>query len=256
MSTIRFTSRKAPATDRAPAAPALVLCAHGARGGLSAAPAHAARLARLGRFSAVRWGCVTGEPELTAVIGSLPARDILIAPLLMAEGYTADEVLPTTLAGLAQPGRVLTLCRPVGSHPRIAALIGRAARETCAARGWNPEETALIVLGHGTPRNAASAETARRHSAALARARVFARVEAAFLEQPPDLPETLRRCAGERHAVIVGLFADRGLHADQDVPRLLRETGSAAAYAGPVGARPEIADLILDQVAAVSRSAA
>jgi len=251
MSTTRSIIPKAPATNGArTAAPALVLCAHGARGGLSAAPAHAARLARLGRFSVVRWGCVKGEPQIEAVIDLLPARDILIAPLLMAEGYTAGKILPATLAGLVRPDRTVTLCRPVGSHPRIAELIATAARETCVEHGWRPEETALIVLGHGTPRDDSSADTARRHAAALARAGAFAGVETAFLEQRPDLTDALRSCARHRHAVIVGFFADRGRHADRDVPRLLREAGSAAAYAGPIGIRPEIAELVLDQIAA------
>lgn len=256
MSTTRSTSRKAPATDAAAGAPALVLCAHGARGGLSAAPSHAARLDRLGLFSTVRWGCVKGEPQIAAVIESLSAQEILVAPLLMAEGYTAGEVLPAALADLARPNRSLTLCRPVGSHPRMATLIADAAQEACATRGWRPEKTALIVLGHGTGRDESSAETCRRHVAALARAGGFARVEPAFIEQAPGLDEALRACAEQRHAVVVGLFADRGLHADEDVPRLLRESGSAAAYAGPVGARPEIVELILDQVAAARRRAA
>lgn len=257
MSTTKSTSPKAPAISaEGNDAPALVLCAHGARGGLNAAPAHAESLARLDCFSTVRWGCLMGKPELAAVIDSLPAPDILVAPLLMAEGYTAGVVLPALLAKLARPGRELTLCRPVGSHPRMIELIEDAARETCSKRGWRVEETALILLAHGTPRNAKSSATARRHAAALAGAGPFPRVETAFLEQEPELAEALRNCAGQRHVVVVGLFADRGLHADQDVRRLLCQANSAAAYAGPVGARSEIVELVLDQIAAARRQVA
>ena len=256
MSTTRSACPKAPATERPARRAALVLCAHGTRGGLVEAPLHAARLARLGRFAEVRVASLTGEPTLGAVVAGLSADEVYVVPLLMAEGYTAAEVLPRALAELPQNGRPVTLCRPIGSHPRMADLLEKAATATCRGRGWQPGETALVVLGHGTPRNAASTGTALDHAARLARRGRFARVETAFLEQAPGLAEVLESCASCRGTVVVGLFADRGLHPDLDVPRILEAFGARAAYAGPVGALPEIGELILDRVGAACVEAA
>lgn len=233
-----------------------MLCAHGARGGLVEAPLHAARIARLGRFAEVRVASLTGGPSLSAVVEGLRAEEAYVVPLLMAEGYTSAEILPRALAGRPSGAPRAILCRPIGSHPRMADLVAQAATATCRARGWSAGETALVVLGHGTPRNAQSTGTALRHAACLARDGRFARVETAFLEQAPGLPEILDACAGCAGTVVVGLFADRGVHADQDVPGILEGFGARVAYAGPVGALPDIAELILDQVAAASARSA
>ena len=256
MSTTRFASPKAPATDRRDRSAALVLCAHGARGGLVEAPLHAAQIARLGRFSEVRVASLTSEPTLGSVVAGLRADEAYIVPLLMAEGYTATEVLPRALTALPPGGPRVTLCRPIGSHPRMANLLERAATASCLARGWLPGETALVVLGHGTGRNPDSSGTALEHAARLARGGHFARIETAFLEQTPGLREVLESCGSCPGAVVVGLLADRGLHADQDVPGILAAFGGKVAYAGPVGARPEITELILDRAATAGARAA
>ncbi len=250
MFSTRSIYRTAPATEWLPASSGLVICGHGVRGGPGSAPRHAATIARLGRFAEVRVCCLNGRPCLEEVLSRMRTQSIYIVPLLMAEGYTAQRRLADALDDDAEDGKQVVVCRPVGVNPRLSDLIAASARRTCRDRGWAPGDCALIVMAHGTPRSAAAAATAIEHAARIARRQDFAEVATAFLDEAPSLPEALRSMAS-RYCVVVGLFADRGVHGEGDVLRLLSDWGGAAAYAGPVGIMPEIAALILEQVDAL-----
>jgi sirohydrochlorin ferrochelatase len=61
------------------------------------------------------------------------------------------------------------------------------------------------------------------------------------------VPDALEGLSAAR-CVAVGLFVDAGEHGQQDIPALLAPARERAAYAGPIGPDPLIAELILDQV--------
>lgn len=252
MSLTRPASPKAPATepalgDLAVEGAGLLLCCHGVYGGPGAAVQHAGAIQRLGLFAETRVCCLKGRPVLADVVQRMQCPRIFLVPLLMAEGYAAGRLLGGAVTDLAEGHERIVLCRPVGTHPRIAAVLSANALRCCRANAWAPQDTTVIVMGHGTKRCANSGGTAWRHAQALAQSKDFARVESAFLDQPPRLATVLARVCTP-HTVVVGLFADRGAHGESDVPRLLAETGYSAAYAGPVGTAPELSRLILDQV--------
>jgi sirohydrochlorin cobaltochelatase len=228
-----------------------VLCAHGSRGGVGAVAGHALRIARLGWFGEVHACALKGEPALSRTLAAVRAPEIIFAPLLMAEGFT----LRAMLRRLDQAGgcdRSLTVCRPVGVHPLLADMIAAKALTLCAATGWRPEDTAIVIAGHGTLRHPDSGATARRHAARITAGSVFAEVALGFLDEPPRLVEALA-ALNARHSVVVGLFVDRGEHGEEDIPALLAAAGGRAAYAGPIGPDPLITELILDQIRARPR---
>lgn len=247
MFTTRSTAPKAPVIDASCHGRGLLVCAHGVYGAPGVAARHVAAIRRLGRFAEVRVCCLKGRPDPATVIGHMASAEIFVVPHFMAEGYALCELLPAALAGLSADGRSIHLCRPVGANPRLSGLLSAAALRTCGERRWASRDTTLLVMGHGTPRNPASAATAISHAEDIARAGCFGAVEVAFLDQAPSLPAVLERLT-TRHAVVVGFFADRGSHGEKDVPRLLAESSVSAAYAGPIGTSDEIPDLILDQV--------
>ncbi len=247
MFTIRSVSPKAPVTDPALARAGLVLCSHGVRSGPGAAAAHAEAIRKLGVFAETRVACLNGRPDLTSVIQDMRAPRIFLVPFLMAEGYTAQKILGRIMGDEPESPERTRVCRPVGTHPRISEVLSASALRCCRDRGWPPRETSLIVMGHGTRRNANSGGTAWRHAQAIARRRDFAAVGTAFLDQPPSLESVLTRTESP-HTVVVGLFADGGSHGESDVPRILERAGHDAAYAGPIGIAPEMPQLILDQV--------
>jgi sirohydrochlorin cobaltochelatase len=220
-------------------------------GGPGAARRHAAALRRRGLFAELRACCLKGRPSLAETLAAIRAPRIYLVPMLMAEGYTTDVVLPAALAETSvAPGR-LTACRPLGTNPRLASLVAGRATAACRRLAWRPATTTLLLVGHGTPRHPRSSHSAIGLAARIVEAGGFAEVATAFLDAPPSVPEAIAHCAAER-CVAVGLFADRGPHGEADVARALAAV-DGAAYAGPIGVDPAIADLVLGQVAAADR---
>lgn len=248
MSGTRSASPKARVTDPGVAQAALVICAHGIRGSAGVALEHAARIRELGLFREVHACAHKGEPGLAATLGAIDARRIYFAPLLMADAYTLRAILDK-LQRAVPPGRELTVCPPIGLHPRLADLMADRARSALRERGWGLEDTALLIVGHGTTRHARSGASAREHAARIAAVERFAEVAVAFLDEPPTIPQALARIAA-RQIVAEGLFVDRGEHGEEDIPALLASDFRASMYTGPVGCAPEVVSLILEQVAA------
>jgi sirohydrochlorin cobaltochelatase len=236
---------RAPATERRRGDAALVLCAHGIRGGVGGASEHAARITTRGVFAEVHACALKGKPGLREVVAAVRAREVVFAPLLMAEGYTLQAML-RKLEGATDPPRPITVCRPIGVHPRLADMIASRARALCATRGWRPADAALLIVGHGTERHPDSGATARRHAAQIAARELFAEVAIGFLDERPLVPEALDALRSPQ-CVAVGLFVDAGEHGEEDIPALLAPAGERAIYAGPIGPDPLVTELILDQ---------
>ena len=253
MSTTRFASPKAPVTDPALSRAGLLICCHGVHGGAGSAAQHAAAIQRRGIFAETRVCCLKGQPALAGVVDHMESPEIYLVPLLMAEGYTAGRIMSRALRDVAKAARRIVVCRPVGANPRMVEVLSASARQCCHAKGWAREKATVIVMGHGTTRCASSGGTLLAHVRALAHQGDFAAAVPAFLDQTPSLEQALEGSTTP-HTVVVGLFADRGSHGENDVPRLLAMSGHPAAYAGPVGTAPELSDLILDQVLARAAS--
>jgi sirohydrochlorin cobaltochelatase len=247
MSGTRSRIRKAPATDRRNGGGTLVLVTHGIEGAPGSAAAHAAAIAALGRFEQVRVGCIKGRPGLAEALLDAP-HPVCIVPLLMAEGFIHD-LMRCRLADL--PGcDAWRLASPIGCHPGLTEAIQEKAIAACRRQGWATDRTALLLIGHGTPRHHGSADATRDQARRLAGAG-FAAVAAAFLEEPPLPAQAVAALPGE-HVVAVGLFLDNGPHGDEDVRDALAPVGRPVACTGAIGADPALVPLILDQAAAVS----
>jgi sirohydrochlorin ferrochelatase len=126
--------------------------------------------------------------------------------------------------------------------PRLASLVRRKLLTTCAERHWPPEESILLLVGHGTPQHPGSAAATRRHAATLAAEGTFAEVRTAYLDQPSFLAEATTALG--RSCVAVGLFVDDGPHGRDDVLQGLTRAGVPVAYTGAIGADPAILELI------------
>ncbi len=185
----------------------------------------------------VEAGCLRGEPAVERVAAGLP-KPLVVVPLLMAEGYILD-LMRQRLAGLEG----VLFGRPVGVHPRLAVVAAAAAEASAGARGWDPRATTLLPIGHGTARHAGSARAAEALAARLEATGRFARIETAFLEQPPFLAERLRALAAGP-VVAVGLFVDAGPHGRDDVEAAIAAAPGPVAYTGPLGGSPAIRSIL------------
>jgi sirohydrochlorin cobaltochelatase len=238
-------AQRAPATERRRGDVALVLCAHGIRGGVGASAEHAGRIVGRGVFAEVRACALKGKPGLREVVAAVRAPELVFAPLLMAEGYTLQAML-AKLERAPDRSRRVTVCQPVGVHPRLADVIAAKARALCARKAWRPADTALLIVGHGTERHPDSGATTHRHAGQIAAQGIFAQVTTGFLDEHPRLPQALDALGGAQ-CVVVGMFVDAGEHGEEDIPALLAPAGERAVYAGPIGPDPLVTELILDQ---------
>ena len=112
---------------------------------------------------------------------------------------------------------------------------------------------ALIVLGHGSTKNADSAAPVYQHAAALRSRNLFAIVREAFWKQEPQIQPVLAGIAA--HCVfIVPLFISEGYFSDEVVPRelgfppglsTLNQQLSTLFYCRPVGTHDGMTAVLL-----------
>ncbi|MEM9684456.1 MAG: CbiX/SirB N-terminal domain-containing protein [Pseudomonadota bacterium] len=224
--------------------PTLILCAHGR--GVAADRRHvpellAEELRADGLFADVRTAYLKGRPDLATALAQPASAEIVLVPLLMADGYTNKVILPAALETVGA-GQV-TVARPVGESPALVPMIHGDAKSRCEALGWASRDTTIFIAGHGTGRDRNSAATAERLAAEIARSADFRDVRAAFLEQEPFLEGALRSCRPNR-CLVIGFFMDQGGHGAEDIPRLIAREHPEAAYTGPIGALPEFATVV------------
>jgi sirohydrochlorin ferrochelatase len=174
-----------------------------------------------------------------------------VVPILMCAGRHTLQELPRALglhgeiALAALPS--LHLCRPLGLHPALARLVAARAAEALARNHWTADQADILLIAHGSKISAASRRATELQAARLRALGLFGAVSTAFLEQKPFLPEALASMRGP--VVAVGLFAARGMHADQDIMRMLADSRRTDVdYLGAIGADADIPDVIVDVV--------
>lgn len=224
-----------------------MLCAHGTRGLAGAVSAHAAALGQEAEFGEVGACALYGEPKLESWLDRLAAPRARLVPFMMAEGYTLDA-LKKRIAAHPKGGRV-EVGRAVGADPALTGTIAERARQACRSAGWNPAETGLLLVGHGTKRHAASSRTAQAHACQLAGFGAFAEVATAYLDDDPQVSAAVARLRAPQF-VTVGFFTDCGDHGQDDVPELLHATDRPFRYAGPIGPLAAMREVILAQARA------
>lgn len=241
-----------------PGRTALLLAAHGERA-KKATNAGLDRLAAAIRakhlVDEVAFGLIKGSPSIPEAVAGARADHILVYPLFLADGYFTrrrlPELLAEGLAGAPRPPAITTLT-PLGLDPHLDHVVGRRADATARERGFT--DVTLILLAHGSTKDPASRMAAEGLAGRLAQDARFHRVRIALLEEPPFFADAMTPVAGP--AVVVGLFAGEGLHGGGDAPRLVAETGrNDVAFAGNLGAWPDVEELVCRAVAAALPSA-
>lgn len=249
MPTTRSPALKAQAPEPALAETGLVLCAHGGGDEPGVATMHADELRRRGLFADVVACCLNGGPSLIDAVRGIDKDRIIVVPTLMASGVTAQRLI----AEAPIDSRV-TIAEPVGTHPAVSDLISKCAHHACRTRGWATIDTELMLVGHGTERDANSGRTLVGHQRRLASNADFRAVRTAFLEQAPRFEEVLADL-DQGPAVVVGYFADRGVHGETDVRRRVATVEPTVCYAGPIGVEPGIQEIIVNLARGAARRA-
>ncbi len=243
MSGTRSLSRAAPATDAA-AKPALLIVAHGERGGagndrfvhrlvdgLQASP----------DYSCVNACFISKEPTLERAFAATPPGPVMVYPLFMSDGYFVRKAIPRALNGHQDDVGVL---QPVGLSARLPQFVAGLGAATAQQAGLAPAGTHLLLVAHGSRHDDASKRATLSVAADIARSDGFAGIDCAFLEEAPLLDEALVGIPGP--AVVVGLFASEGMHGAVDLPEAIHRAGRTDVHlAAPLTRCPGWTDVIV-----------
>ena len=242
MSTTRPDYPKARATEARNLA--LVLCGHGARGKSAAAFLHADAVRRRAIFREVHACCLKGEPGLADTLSAVEAGHVHVAPFLMSHGRTWSTLRSSVLRRSRKRPPQLTLGPPVGLDPMVAEIITHRATQTCHGRAWRPDRTRLVLVAHGTWRDADARDAAAEHARCIRSNGIFRGVVEAFLSDTPSLAEALGRF-DRGPSVVVGVFAEHGAHGTDDILDAIAPSSESVAYAGPIGDDPGFTEIVI-----------
>lgn len=196
-------------------------------------------------------GATLAQPgALERALSDLGARDPLVLPFFMSDGWFVSDELPRRLsrAGAAPTA----FAAPIGLTGPLRALCLKAALEACEARGLRPAETALLIAGHGSPsdpRPRQAVETAARE---IAGAHRFREVRTGYVDEAPEL-EVAGRMDGP--AVCLPYFAGRAGHIESDVPEALRKANFPGPLLDPIGTHAEIPEILAGMLKGVRGAA-
>lgn len=233
---------------------------------------HADEIRSRGLFAEVHCCFWKEEPSMREALYMIDAPEVYVVPDFISEGYFTQEVIPRELE-LDGPttvvhGKTIHYCLPVGIHPTMTTLIRQRAKEV--APEAKPEQTTLIITGHGTGLNSNSTKAIKDQVELIAQSDAgYAHVTDAYMEEQPFIAKW-DELGNTPNVIVVPFFIADGLHSYQDIPVMLgieKEVGPAASerevfrqnpyhlrdktlyYTSAIGTERLMADVILDQVA-------
>jgi sirohydrochlorin cobaltochelatase len=155
------------------------------------------------------------------VLDSIASGEVTVVPFFASDGYFSQTVLPRELSLNRRYSQLrLQFTDPVGTHSRIPDLVEGRIREIFHRFQLTPERAVLLIVGHGTPRNATSTSSALKLAGHLKKAGPCTNVHPAFLDEPPQLEEVFQDLSQDE-IVVVPFFMGESYHVLQDIPKRL-----------------------------------
>src|SRR5258708_16927685 len=187
-------------------------------------------------------------PSLPQVLGTIKAdREVTVLPLLLTAAYHSKADIPRVLARTPRPR--VSYGVPLGPHPLLLDALDRRLAEADPGAHRDPARTAVVLAAARSSDPGANATIARMAARWQARTGWLA-VRPAYASAAEPSPAAavagLLRDGAPRVVVATYLLAP-GLFADR-----IRDTSLAAgatAVSGPLGAAPEVADVLLQRYA-------
>lgn len=234
---------------------ALVVAAHGSHvSPHTAEPAWQVvdALRRTGLWAEVTAAFWKEQPSFGTVLEGLAANEVTIVPLFSSEGYFSQQVLPAELN--PRPGQKVTITPALGNNHLLAHIVEEQLALALQQHSLRPEQTAVVVVGHGTRRNNQSDNTTEKEAERLRQQHAFGQVLTAYLDQTPFIGEVYT-ATSLPNLVIVPFFIAAGMHTQEDIPEALAieptpniiqlVNGRQVVYTRPVGLEDELYQLVL-----------
>lgn len=258
---------------------ALLIAAHGSPGSLGGRTSTrkvAQSIARLGLFGEVAAGFLTEKPYVDEMLKTLDAPEVYVVPNMTANGYITTHKLPQALdltgrvtERIGPRGRQrVILTEPVGTHPLVSRIMANRVKVVMESLGLDEEETALVVVGHGSTKSRASFTRTENVANELGSFGLDISTVTAYLEEAPFVKDWQDLTDAETVVFAPFLISD-GFHGSQDIPlaigfkpndKTFQETlskghvnetvadGRRIIYIPPLGDEADMADLVLARV--------
>lgn len=231
-------------------AKALVLVGHGsARNPNTRKPLDhiAEEIRRLDLYDEVSCGFLKEDHRICKILKPLRSEDITVVPFFISDGYYTQNVIPKCLEKNERSSTsTLRYTQAIGSHPLFADLLLKHAQEA----GWKSGD-ALVVLGHGTPKNPASGINVYLQSQRIRKKFPQEEIITTFIDEAPFVTDAWKLCES-KNIVVVPLFIGDGWHVSETIPDDLGLVGGKAEREGrtlvmtsAVGTDPGLVDVVL-----------
>lgn len=171
---------------------------------------------RDGGWADVQVGALRTEPGIAAAARACAGETLLVLPVALADGWFSATAVPEAVRK-ADP-RAGVLSRATGTHPSFRSVALERYRAACDEVGWDPADSYLLLVAHGTPRSSASGAGAAEAAAAARAAGVATSV--AFLDDDPLASDAADRLSHQQIVVVPWFLAD-GAHPRWDLPELM-----------------------------------
>lgn len=215
---------------------------------------HAGLIRRSGEYDEVVECFWKEEPSMRHVFDTVESSEVYVVPAFISEGYFTQQVIPREL-GLDGPvtrrgGKTIRYAGPLGTYEGMADVILERVEDLMRGK-QTAGSTALVLLGHGTDLNKSSGGVIYENVRRIRERAIFDVVEAAFLDQDPEVGEVVASVEAE-NVILIPVFIAEGWHTRETIPEDLGLTGEVTVredrrifYGAPVGTHPSMANLIV-----------
>ena len=191
-----------------------------------------------------------GEPGYTTALDSLRAEEVVVVPLMAAAGYYCQTVLPREIAKARSFSTKSTLIAgPVGTSRSFRKLALKRVSDLLITSGYNPHDSGLMVVGHGTRRHPESRVSTEEMTRELRAQFQFKRVSAAFLDEEPGPAEALEqwRRADINQGIILPFLIASGTHSLVDIPKSVEKFPGTLLVDQALGSADAVAQIIAER---------
>ena len=190
-------------------------------------------------------------PSPGQVLGALPGGPVVVLPLLLTGAYHSKTDLPAVLrAASARSGRRLEISYgdPLGPHPLLVTALERRLAEAGVPPGDPGTSVVLAAAGSGDPQACAAVARLAARWRVLRGWQDVLPAYASAAAPPPGGAVSALLAGGARRVVVASYLLAPGRFAEQVRDEAL--AAGAAAVSAPLGAAPELADVVLARYAA------
>src|SRR5690606_33249356 len=117
-------------------------------------------------------------------------------------------------------GRTIYYTRTIGEHVYLTQVVRQRIENALTAYQLDPQQVAVALIGHGTPRSPESRDATRQQAEALQSQNWAAEVVDAYLDDEPYIPSIYTRTQTPI-IIAVPYFLASGSHVTHDVPGAL-----------------------------------